>query len=188
MKTTRLLLIALMATGVSCAAVHAQQSAATPAPAAPAPRKSDVETTNSDDPAKLSEGTSKLVTAGLPKFNPNKPEEKPRQAPNPDVLELEKMTITNQRPRPRLTPQVMITRQGFNEQLAKERLSTLDRTVLNRFALPSWFGGKSAADRAREEFEREKNATMRSDVNALAQAVEVDNPEQAKALREAVNK
>ena len=139
-------------------------------------------------PPNFPKGTSKLVTAGLPKFNPNKPEAKPRQAPNPDVLELEKMTITNQRPRPRLTPQVMITRQGFNEQLAKERLTSLDRNVLNKFALPSWLGGQSAADRAREEYDREQNATMRSDVNSLAKAVEVDNPEQAKALREAVNK
>lgn len=181
MKTTRLMLTALFVTGVSFPLAQAQESA-NPA----GPNKPVVSTTSSDDPAKLSADTSKLVTAGLPKFNPNKPEEKPRQAPNPDVLELEKMTITNQRPRPRLTPQAMMTRGGFNEKLAKERLSAFDRNGLNKFTLPLF--GQSAAERARDEYDREQNAQMRTDVLSLAKAVEVDNPEQAAELRKQANK
>jgi len=38
----------------------------------------------------------------------------------------------------------MMTNKAFNEKLAKEKLSSFDRDFLNKFTLPSWFGGVSA--------------------------------------------
>ncbi|WP_438479406.1 hypothetical protein [Oleiharenicola lentus] len=189
MKNTRLMLTVLLVTGVSLA--RAQESA-NPA----APTKPVITTTSSEDPAKLSADTTNLVKSGLPKYNPNPaPVAKPvlpksnataEVATDGETLELDKMTITNQRVRPRLTPQVMMTKQGFNEKLAKERLSQFDRNGLNKYTLPLF--GYSAAERARDEYDREQNATMRSDVLSLAKAVEVDNPEQAAELRKQANK
>jgi hypothetical protein len=184
MNTSRLMLATLLATGTALA--QPSEQPATPAKAEESTTiASKIENSSSDDPAKLSTETSKLVTAGLPKFNPNQPPPQPKHQPNPDVLELDKMTIT-QRPRPRLDPQVVMSRNDFNETLAKQRLSHLDRNGLNKFTLPLF--GRSAAERAREEYDREKNATMRTDVLSLAKAVEVENPEQAAELRKAVNR
>ena len=108
-------------------------------------------------------------------------------APDPDVLQLPKMTVT-QKKRPRLTDQVMMTNKAFNEKLAKEKLTSVDRDVLNKFTLPAWFGGQSAADRAREDYDREQRAQFVSDVNRMAKVVEQTDPAQAKALRDAVSK
>jgi hypothetical protein len=137
-------------------------------------------------PTKLSPAVSKVLTEQLPKYSPPPPA-KPKPAPDPDVLELPKLTIT-QKKRPRLGEDVILTTKAFNEKLAKEKLSSLDRDFLNRFSLPSWFGGVSAAERAREEYNREKRAQMVEDVFALAKVVEVQDPEQAKALRDAASK
>jgi hypothetical protein len=112
---------------------------------------------------------------------------KPAAAPDPDVLVLPKYTV-KQRPRPRLGENVILGPDAFNEKLAKERMSSLDRNLLNKFTLPGWFGGVSAADRAREDYNREKAAELKTDVLHLAKAVEVTDPAQAKALRDAVNK
>jgi len=137
-------------------------------------------------PAKLSPQVSQELTAQLPKYTPPPPP-KPAVAPDPDLLELPKVTITQKR-RPRLGEDVILTTKAFNEKLAKEKLSSLDRDVLNRFTLPAWFGGVSAAERAREEYNREKRAQMVEDVFALAKVVEVQDPAQAKALRDAATK
>ena len=127
------------------------------------------------------------VTAALPAYAlpPAVTEVKPANAPNPDVLELPKMKV-QQKKRPRLTPEVVLTSKAFNEKLANEKLSTFDRAFLNRYTLPLF--GASAADRAREEYEREKNVQMVDDVLHLAKISEAVDPAQAKALRDAVNK
>ena len=82
----------------------------------------------------------------------------------------------------------MLTSKAYNDKLAKEKLSSLDRNVLNKFTLPSWFGGVSAAERAREERDREQRTQMANDVFGLAKVVEVSDPVQAKALRDAMNR
>ncbi len=109
----------------------------------------------------------------------------PANVPNPDVIELPKMKV-QQKKRPRLTPEVMMTTKGFNEKLANEKFSSFDRNILNRYTLPLF--GTSAADRAREEYEREKKDALASDVLHLAKVAEVADPAQAKALRDAVSK
>jgi hypothetical protein len=116
---------------------------------------------------------------------PTGAELQPANAPNPDVIELPKMKV-QQKKRPRLTPEVMMTTQGFNEKLATDKLSSFDRNVLNRYTLPLF--GTSAADRAREEYERAKKDQLATDVLHLAKVAEVTDPAQAKALREAVSK
>jgi len=145
-------------------------------------------------PGKLSAGVAQEVSGALPKYSPSaaeKPTEPEKDKPaalegttDPEVLHLKKVTVTPKK-RPRLTDNVMMTTKGFNEKLAKEKLSSLDRNVLNKFTLPSWFGGVAAAERARDEYDRDQRAQMASDVAGLAKVVEVSDPEQAKALREA---
>jgi hypothetical protein len=142
---------------------------------------------SSEDPPKLSPSTSQLLTDKLPKYAPPAPPKPVVDKPNPDVLELPKMTIT-QKKRPRLNEEVMMTNKAFNEKLAKEKLSSFDRDFLNKFTLPSWFGGVSAADRAREEYNREKYDELTKDVLQMAKVTEVVDPAQAKAMRDAVNK
>ncbi len=100
---------------------------------------------------------------------------------DPDVLELPKMVI-KQKPRPRLTPEIMVTRQGFGEDLAKLKFSALDQ-ALNKFTLPLF--GTSVAERALEEHEREKKAQLAADTAVIAKAVEQIDPAEAKALKDA---
>ena len=126
--------------------------------------------------------TAVLATETTP---PTGAELQPANAPNPDVIELPKMKV-QQKKRPRLTPEVMLTTKAFNEGLANDKLSSFDRNVLNRYTLPLF--GTSAADRAREEYERAKKDQLTTDVLHLAKVAEVTDPAQAKALREAVSK
>ena len=65
-------------------------------------------------------------------------------------------------------------------------MSSFDRDVLNRYTLPLF--GTSAADRAREEYERAKKDQMAADVQHLAQVAEAIDPAQAKAMRQAIDK
>jgi len=170
MKTAGPTLLLLLAAGTSL--VRAQSPIVTP--------------TATEAPS-LSPQITQQVTAALPTSAPPPAatEVKPANAPNPDVLELPKMKV-QQKKRPRLTPEVMVTTKAFNEQLAHDKLSSFDRNVLNRFTLPLF--GTSAADRAREEYERDKREQLADDVLHLAKISEVVDPAQAKALRDAVNK
>ena len=128
------------------------------------------------------------LNAAAPHYAPPAPVElKPQAEPDPEVLILPKYTV-KQRPRPRLGENIILGADAFNDKLAKERMSSLDRNALNKFTLPGWMGGVSAADRAREEYNREKAAELKADVLHLAKAAEVTDPAQAKALRDAVNK
>jgi hypothetical protein len=131
------------------------------------------------EPAKVSPEITQQITAALPKFNPAPPAEaKPANAPNPDVLELPKMTV-KQKPRPRLTPAIVITTKGD----ADKQMSALDRS-LNAATLPLF--GQSYADRMRDEKERSKNEQMRKEALEMAKTAEVTDPALAKALRDAV--
>ena len=158
---------------VSATAVAAASTATAVAPA-------------SDGAPKLSAEVSQVLTEKLPKYAPPALD-KPGPVTDPDVLELPKVTVI-QKKRPRLTDQVMMTTNAFNEKLAKEKLSSLDRNFLNKFSLPAWFGGVSAAERAREEFDREQRAQFVSDVARLAKVAEQIDPAQAKAMQDAANK
>lgn len=126
----------------------------------------------------------KLLAAARPQFSP--PAEA-QPATEPDVLELPKMTV-KQRPRPRLGESVILGPKAFNEELAKRNLSALDRNFLNKFTLPSWLGGVSAAERAREDYEIAQKRQFMSDVLTIAKAAELTDPANAKALREAATK
>lgn len=136
---------------------------------------------------KVSASVTQSITAALPKYSPPKPvaEAQPANAPNPDVIELPKMKVSPKQ-RPRLTPDVSLTTKAFNEKLAHDKLSSFDRNVLNRYTLPLF--GTSAADRAREEYERAKKDQMAADVQHLAQVTEAIDPAQAKAMRQAIDK
>ena len=136
-------------------------------------------------PAKLSPEVAQRLTAVLPKYAP--PAETKPAAPNPDVLELPKVIVT-QKKRPRLTPEVMMTPMAFNQKLAHDNLSTFDRSFLNKFTLPDWFGGLSAEQRAREEYERQKRAELIQEVNVIAKAAEQLDHAKAKALRDDAGK
>lgn len=149
------------------------QPAEVPAPVAAAPAEKPAAKPNP------------VLIPGLPTYNPPPAETKALDQPaDPDVLELPKMTV-KQKPRPRLTPDVVFTKNAFGEDLAKKKFSSLDQT-LNKFTLPLF--GASLAQRALEEYEREKNEKMVSDVGTIATALEQTDPAEAKALREAVSK
>ncbi|MEO6992255.1 MAG: hypothetical protein ABI273_01385 [Lacunisphaera sp.] len=178
---------------------------AQPQPDPSARQKDDKSPAEATTSAKLSPTVSDKLNAQLPKYDPaaTATEEKEKAAANaattsspagtldaptdPEMLHLKKVTVTP-RKRPRLGDDVMMTSKAYNDQLAKEKLSSLDRNVLNKFTLPSWFGGVSAAERAREERDREQRTQMANDVFGLAKVVEVTDPAQAKALRDAMNR
>ncbi len=137
-------------------------------------------------PVTVATAPDQFLVPGLPKFSPPPPVEvQPVNAPNPDVLELPKMVI-RQKPRPRLTPEIMMTKKGFGEELAKQKLSDFDRNFLNKFTLPLF--GVSAEERALEEYRREKKEQLTSDVLNMAKALELTDPAEAKSLKEAATK
>lgn len=171
------LVLALFAT-VSAAATEAVPSRPEPVEGATVPAAAPAPLT----PAEV----EKLLSAARPQFSPPA-EAKPAEEPNAEVLELPKMTV-KQRPRPRLGEINVLGPKAFNEELAKTNLSALDRSVLNKFTLPSWLGGVSAAERAREDYEIAQKRQFMSDVMTIARAAEVADPANAKALREAAAK
>ena len=177
---------------------------AQPQPDPSARQKNDKSPTEATTAVKLSPAVAGKLNAQLPKYDPAATNmEKEKAAPattaatsatgtldaptDPEMLHLKKVTVTP-RKRPRLGDDVMLTSKAYNDKLAKEKLSSLDRNVLNKFTLPSWFGGVSAAERAREERDREQRTQMANDVFGLAKVVEVSDPVQAKALRDAMNR
>lgn len=137
-------------------------------------------------PASISPELAKQLSSVLPKYVPLAAPVAAKPV-DPDMIELPKMTITQKkRPRLTLTEEVMMTPKGFNEKLAKENIGSFDRDFLNKFTLP--FFGVSAEARAREEYDRKKRDELAADVLNLAKVAEVVDPEQAKAMRDAVNK
>ncbi len=117
------------------------------------------------------------------------PDHQKAGTPDPEVLELPKITVRQQpKPRLRLGEGTILGPKAFNEELAKKNLSTLDRGVLNKFTLASWLGGVSAADRAREDYNIAQKQQFLEDVSTIAKAAEQTDPAAAKALREAAGK
>lgn len=171
MKTAGLMLPLLLALGVT-AMGQSNPAAATRA---------------DESQSKLSPEVSQQLTDKLPKYSPPAPEKPAATKTDPDVLELPKVTIT-QKKRPRLNDQVMMTNKAFNDKLARQQLSSFDRSVLNKFTLPSWFGGVSAAERAREDYDRAQREQLFSDVARMAKVIETEDPAQAKVLRDALAK
>lgn len=102
---------------------------------------------------------------------------------NADLLVLPKMTV-KQKPRPRLSPDLVVTPAARGENFLKQ--STQLDQALNKFTLPLF--GASAEARAYDDYERKKNAQMKDDVNSLAKAVQATDPAEAKALRDAMAK
>ena len=108
---------------------------------------------------------------------------------DPEILELPKMTVKQApKPRPRLNDHTILGPKAFNEELAKKNLTALDRGVLNKFTIPSWLGGVSAAERAREDHNIKQKRQFLDDVLTISKAAEQADPENAKALREAAGK
>lgn len=187
--------VLVLTLGIFLPAVVAQ-----PQPDPTARQKDDKSPAEAKTATKLSPTVAEKLNAQLPKYDPaaTKEDKDKTVAPpaatgaldapvDPEVLRLKKVTVTP-RKRPRLGDDVMMTSKAYNDKLAKEKLSSLDRNVLNKFTLPSWFGGVSAAERAREERNREQRTQMANDVFGLAKVVEVTDPAQAKALRDAMNR
>lgn len=127
------------------------------------------------------------VAAKLPKFDPAAPKEtKPTGTvgtPSADAIELPKMTIRKPRERPRLAPATVISNKALDE-----KAGALDSKFLNKFTLPGWLGGQTAAERAREEQRLAEKQAFNKDVATMARALEVTDPAQAKALRDAASK
>ena len=170
------LVLALFAT-VSAASVETLPPPPEPVEGATAPAATPGQSS-------LSSEVAQSLAATLPGYAPP-PAAKPVEAPNPDVLELPKMTV-KQRPRPRLGAIDILGPKAFNEELAKKNLSAFDRSFLNKFTLPLF--GTSAAERAREDYEIAQRRQFLSDVMTIARAVELTDPAKAKALREAATK
>jgi hypothetical protein len=169
------------------------------ADAPPPPKISD------DNPAatKPSVEVSKQLNAVMPKYDPNAPavpaEPKPgdpvkimtrediAKAANPDnapdVLVLPTMKV-KQKPRPRLTPDLVASTKGSNEIFLKK--STQLDQALNKFTLPLF--GTSVVERAYEENARAKKQELNADVSAVAKALDQSDPAEAKALRDAAAK
>ena len=127
------------------------------------------------------------VTAKLPKYDPAAPKEsKPTGTigtPSPDAIELPKMTIRKPKERPRLAPAAVITNKAL-----EEKAGVFDSNVLNKFTLPGWLGGQTAAERAREEQRLAEKEALNQDVKVFAKALEATDPAKAKALRDAAAK
>lgn len=181
-STAQFLGLLFAALAVSARAADTPAASTPPAAAAPVPA-TPAETKKADLPA---EAPAKTETTATPfAFNvPFTPlaspaaEEKPA---DPNVLELPKMVV-KQKPRPRLTPEIMVTKKAFGEQLAKEKFSGLDQ-ALNKFTLPLF--GTSIAERALEEHEREKKAQLAQDTAVISEALESVDPAEAKSLKDA---
>jgi hypothetical protein len=123
------------------------------------------------------------VSNALPKYDPTAPKESgTNNAPSPDAIELPKMKVSP-KPRPRLTPDIVVTNKGLDD-----KVNPLDGKLLNKFTLPGWMGGVSAAERAREEQQRQRKEELKQDVDTMARALETVDPAQAKALRDAAGK
>jgi hypothetical protein len=156
-----------------------------------------------DNPAaqKPSVEVSKQLNAALPKYDPNPAplpvapaEPKPgdpikvmtrediARAANPDnapdVLVLPTMKV-KQKPRPRLTPDLVATPKAAGDNMLKK--STQLDQALNKYTLPLF--GTSAEERAKDENERAKRQQLNSDVSAVAKALDAVDPAEAKALR-----
>jgi len=176
--------------------------AASAADELPAPKISDKNTAA----VAPSAATSDKIMAALPKYDPapaaapaTPAEPKPgdpvkpvtpediARAANPDnadMLVLPKMVV-KQKPRPRLTPNTVLSKQDLGAAFAKQNYSQLDQ-ALNKFTLPLF--GTSLEARAYEDYQRQKKEQMQQDINSLAKAVEQTDPAEAKALRDAVSK
>jgi len=186
-----LLLASLSVTALSEDKPVVPATEATPPPAAtPAGETKKTEATAVTAPAEpakaeIPSGNPALVPQAAPvPFTPlanGKVDDKPA---DPDVLELPKMVV-KQKPRPRLTPEIMVTRKAFGEDLAKQKFSTLDQ-VLNKFTLPLF--GTSMAQRALDDFDREKKEQLNKDVSNIAKALETVDPTEAKSLKEAAGR
>ena len=158
-----------------------------------------------DNPAaqKPSAAVSQQLTAALPKFDPNPApvaaEPKPgdpikvmtkediARAANPDnadLLVLPTMKV-KQKPRPRLTPDLVATEKGASAIFINKKSTQLDQ-ALNKFTLPLF--GTSVVERAYEENARAKKQELNSDVSAVAKALDASDPAEAKALRDAAAK
>jgi hypothetical protein len=162
----------------------APAAASAPIPAVTAPAAT-VPAKPADSTAKPSPEVAQIMAAVLPKYDtPPTLSDKPLTEVGADTIELPKV-IVKQKKRPRLGEEVMLTTQAFNEKLAKEKTSSFDRDFLNKY---NWLGGATAAERAREEYDRAQRDQMIKDVAVLAKAIEQEDPAQAKALRDAANK
>ncbi len=163
-------------------------------------------TENNPAAVKPSTEVTKQLNAALPKYDPNPAplpvvpaEPKPGDPikvmtkediahlanPDnaPDVLVLPTMKV-KQKPRPRLTPDLVATPAGSADMMLKK--STQLDQALNKYTLPLF--GVSAEERARDERERAKKQQLNSDVSAVAKALDAVDPAEAKALRDAAAK
>jgi len=157
-----------------------EPAAATPAPDPAPPVAAPVFRIPAADPATPAQ---QQVAAALPKYDPDAPKQNQTvNSPDIDAIQLPKITV-RPKERPRLTPGVVITNKGLDE-----KVSPLEGQMLNKFTLPGWMGGQTAAERAREEKRLAEKDALTSDVNTIAKAVETVDPAQAKALRDAVGK
>lgn len=154
-----------------------------------------------------SPAVSNKIISGLPKFDPAAPpapvvaaEPKPgdpvkpvtrediARAANPDNADLLVMPtmVVKQKPRPRLTEDVVYKdKKDFGAIFAKQNYTQLDQ-ALNKFTLPLF--GTSLEARAYDDYMRLKNEQARQDVGQIAKAVESTDPAEAKALRDAMAK
>jgi hypothetical protein len=169
------LTLCLAASPLLLRAEEPAKPAAAPAPVAPEAKA-----------GKVSPELAEQMATYLPKYIPPAPADAKPAAPNPDVVELPKVTVTQKkRPRLKITDEVMMTPKSFNEKLAKDNLSSFDRNFLNKF---TWFGGQTPEERAREEYRLKQQQELKKDVLDLAKVSEVVDPAQAKELRDAINK
>lgn len=127
------------------------------------------------------------ILPGMPTYAPPPPPapkklDQPNTAADPDVLELPKMTV-KQKPRPRLNADIVYAPKDLGNLLAKQKFTQLDQ-ALNKFTLPLF--GRSLAERALEEHEREKKQELTLDVLNLSKAIEQTDPEEAKSLQKAI--
>jgi len=122
------------------------------------------------------------IRASLPAYTPPPPPplDTPAEAttPDPDVLELPKMTVREKVP-PRITPHDLMTPRALNRKYAvdyKNSLQGLDK-VLNGFSIPLF--GPSLAARGRAQYRARQYRDMFSTIDAIA----TDDPAQAAELR-----
>lgn len=141
--------------------------------------------------AAVASGTSARLSAeiraGLPAYTP--PPTKPRNAPaaattpDPDVLELPKLTV-REKAQQRIMPNDLMTPRALNKKFAadyKRSLKGLD-AVLNSFSIP--LISPSLAARGRAQYRAQQYRDMFSTIDAIGM---IDPGQAAELRREMVN-
>ena len=123
--------------------------------------------------------TAAIISAGLPKYAPPKPEPPPKpeselpdlrdiDKPKNEIIRLPKYVVRAAKP-PIFREQDIYTAQGLADLAVKRYLSDFDRGVLNRLTVPLF--GVTPEERALAQYQEDLRLKNIADLNATANAM-----------------